>query len=185
MPVSAWIVAGTAAPGLTSVDHSAVTPKPSTCSTAISVTRSSAGSLPVVSTSTIASAPSSPPCMDIRPVAATLAQRHSQKQHSFRAPRPRAPLRLHADAVGEAGRLAAAVSRRRGLLPAGRLARGQHPHVAVPDAEPGVRAGPERARLLRLAELAFRRPVRLPAHRGEPAHAVLHGSQGLSAGAGA
>src|SRR5262249_27549595 len=55
MPVSAWIGLGMRPPGLTSVDHSALTSKPSTSSTAISVTRSDAGSVPVVSRSTMAS----------------------------------------------------------------------------------------------------------------------------------
>src|SRR6185295_11544848 len=59
MPVSAWIGLGMPVPGLTSVDHSALTSKPSTSSTAISVTRSEAGSVPVVSRSTMASGASS------------------------------------------------------------------------------------------------------------------------------
>src|ERR1043165_5570365 len=43
MPVSAWIGAGIAAPGFTSVDHSELTSKPSTSITPISVMRSDAG----------------------------------------------------------------------------------------------------------------------------------------------
>src|SRR4051794_38780640 len=59
MPVSAWIGLGMPPPGLTRVCHCAVTWKPCTSSTAISVTRSDAGSVPVVSRSTMASGASS------------------------------------------------------------------------------------------------------------------------------
>src|SRR5262249_35745535 len=55
MPVSAWIGAGIAAPGFTSVDHSELASKPSTSITPISVMRYHAGWLPVVSRSTTAS----------------------------------------------------------------------------------------------------------------------------------
>src|SRR5262245_17359052 len=58
MPVSAWIGEGRRTPGLTSVDHAELTSKPSISSTAISVMRSCAGSEPVVSMSTTASAAS-------------------------------------------------------------------------------------------------------------------------------
>src|SRR6185295_5553657 len=55
MPVSAWIAGGMLVPGFTSVDHSEATSPPSISTTAISVTRSQAGWVPVVSRSTIAS----------------------------------------------------------------------------------------------------------------------------------
>ncbi len=69
MPVSAWIGGGIAVPGLTSVDHSEVTSKPSTSMTPISVTRSQAGWPPVVSKSTMASELCSVPMtLDFYPV---------------------------------------------------------------------------------------------------------------------
>src|SRR5436190_6309361 len=68
IPVNAWISEGTATPGLTSVDHCERTSKPSTSSTPISVMRSLAGRVPVVSRSTMASGAWSRLCMDVCPV---------------------------------------------------------------------------------------------------------------------
>src|SRR3989442_10037714 len=55
MPVSVWMPGSMLISGLTSVDHSGASSKPFTSNTAISVTRSCAGCVPVVSRSTIAS----------------------------------------------------------------------------------------------------------------------------------
>src|SRR5262245_29076683 len=97
MPVSAWMAGGIVVSGLTSVDHSEVTSKPSTSSTAISVTRSCAGWPPVVSRSTIASGASS--CM--RPPARLLHFDVGFADH-FRPAR-----RVGADALDELLRRAA------------------------------------------------------------------------------
>src|SRR5258706_476042 len=59
MPWRTWIGAGMVVWGLTSVDHSELTSKPSISSTAISVIRSQPGLPPVVSRSTMASGASS------------------------------------------------------------------------------------------------------------------------------
>src|SRR5688500_20169526 len=90
MPVSDWIGVGIGRSGLTSVDHCAVRAKRSICRTAISVTRSVAGSLPVVSTSTMAKGNSST-------CGASLINAHAL--HRGICPRD-GPRRQHLDALG-------------------------------------------------------------------------------------
>src|SRR5688572_5345693 len=150
MPVSAWIDPGIVLPGLTSVDHCAVRAKPLTSRTAISVTRSLAGSEPVVSTSTMASGP----FMDVYTVAHFGDRRLSKIRYAFCRRTfscSRQPWRLHAHAMGQSGCGRGSGARRRAGLPPGRRAGGELPQLLVPASHA---AGD---RWARPDDLAFRR----------------------------